>query len=90
MRKSFILAMPDLPGQSGSPIFSAKTHELLGLAWTTGMAAENPRWSDRKFVLAYGTRAVPLRAILAELTEKAKNGKLSARLRNDLAQVVLP
>jgi hypothetical protein len=64
---SFVFRMPNAPGMSGSPVFSADTHEMVALHWGGN---HRPR--------SWGAAGVPSRRILHDLAVKLSRGELAA------------
>lgn len=75
-RHSIAIDDSSLPGNSGSPIFSAVTHEVVALHWAGGIShkAGDPALKDRWNSANY---AVPMSLVLADVRDRLARGGIA-------------
>ena len=71
-RHSFTTDLQTLPGASGSPVFSAGDHRMVGLVWSGGRShpGSDVHWDDAVWAWSEGGLAVPAALVLADLRLK--------------------
>ena len=75
-RASFTTNLHSIPGSSGSPIFAAHDHRVVGLLWGSGES--HPRsathWGDDAWDWNEGARAIPMSRILEHIEAEHARG----------------
>jgi len=88
-RYSVALDDSSLPGNSGSPVFSAVTHEVVALHWAGGTSrpSSDPelrsadRWNSANY-------AVPISKVLTNLRGRLRRGELPTDVQEDVRALV--
>ena len=85
-RHSIAIDDSSLPGNSGSPVFSADTHEVVALHWAGGTShkAGDPELADRWSTANY---AVPMSLVLADVRANVAAGRIAKDVAADVRKL---